>query len=139
MLCVYVVGNSEQMLGRLFTPTSAVRARFVSASVAKYRAHGAPAQVIKYAKQCWRLTRGISQLRVPCTRSQNFCCSVNIFNLPCLNVNGVECRMENEEVGNPKGSEVLIKMLAAPVNPSDINMVRPSACELRWLRSPPDV
>jgi hypothetical protein len=32
--------------------------------------------------------------------------------------------METEEVGNPKGSDVLIKMLAAPVNPSDINMVR---------------
>jgi len=68
------------MLGRLYrhTPTSAVRARFVSANVAKYRAHGAPAQVIK---------------------------------------------METEEVGQPKGSDVLIKMLAAPVNPSDINMI----------------
>jgi hypothetical protein len=94
--------TSQTMLSRLFTNARPVQARFATtASAAKFRAHGVPAQVVKYV-MVGKLQWGNAW--------------ITIVAYACF-------RIETEELNDPKGSEVLIKMLAAPINPSDINLV----------------
>ena len=62
--------------------------------------------------------------------------------MPCLpwvtlkSLFGSVCRLKNLELPAVGGSDVHVKMLAAPINPSDINMIQGSlsfCASINWL------